>query len=111
MIAIKDSIHNGRTLVDSGTITNNKFKEQLQMVWYPLVLSSIKDYEKDMVSFDVRWAMNDVETYAFGAHTTTWPPKVLHWATDFTFCMYHITFTIPPVLVYKKYSINIVNLN
>ena len=70
-------MHNSRTLVDSGTITNNKFKEQLRMVWYPLVLSFIDNYVKDIVPFDVRWAMNDVETYALGAHTTTWPPKVL----------------------------------
>ena len=27
LIAIKDCMHNGRALVDSGTITNNKFKE------------------------------------------------------------------------------------
>ena len=47
------------------------------MVWYPLVLSFIDNYEKDMVPFDVRWAMNDVKTYAFGAQNTTWPPKVL----------------------------------
>ena len=47
------------------------------MVLYLLVLSFIDNYEKDMVPFDVRWAMNDVETYAFGAQTTTWPPKVL----------------------------------
>ena len=47
------------------------------MVWYPLVLSFINNYEKDMVPFDVRWTMNDAETYVFGAQTTTWPPKVL----------------------------------
>ena len=76
MIAIKDCIHDGRTLVDLGIITNNKSKEQLRMVWYTLVLSFIHNYEKDMVPFDVRWAMNDVETYAFGAQNTTWPPKV-----------------------------------
>ena len=70
-------MHNGRTLVDLGTITNNKFKEQLRMVQYPLVLSFIDNYKKDMVPFDVRWAMNDVETYVFGVQTTTWPPKVL----------------------------------
>ena len=29
LIAIKDCMHNGRTLVNSGTINNNKFKEQL----------------------------------------------------------------------------------
>ena len=66
----------GRALADSGTITNNKFKEQLHMVWYPLVLSFIRNYDKDMVSFDVRWAINNVEAYAFGAQTTTWPQKV-----------------------------------
>ena len=47
------------------------------MVWYPLVLSFIDTYEKDMVPFDVRLAINDVETHAFGAENTTWPPKVL----------------------------------
>ena len=63
-------MHNGRTLVDSGTITNNKFKEQLRMVWYPLVLSFIHNYEKDMAPFDVRQTMNDVEAYVFGAQNT-----------------------------------------
>ena len=77
LIAIKDCMHNGRTLVDLGTITKDNFKEQLRMVWYPLVLSFIDNYKKDMVPFDVRWAMNDVETYAIGAQSTTWPPKVL----------------------------------
>ena len=32
------------------------------MIWYPLVLSFIEDYGKDMVSFGVRWAINDVQT-------------------------------------------------
>ena len=77
LIAIKDCMHNGRTLVDLGTITNNEFKEQLCRVWYPLALSFINNYGKDMVPFDIRWAMNDVETYAIGAQSTTWPPKVL----------------------------------
>lgn len=30
-----------------------------------------------MVPFDVRWVANDVETYGFGAQTTTWSAKVL----------------------------------
>ena len=63
-------MHNGRILVDPGTIANNKFKEQLRMVWCLLVISLINNYEKDMVPFDVRWTMNDVETYAFGTETT-----------------------------------------
>ena len=71
-------MYSGRILVNSDTITNDKFKEQLRTVWYPLVLSFINDYEMDMVPFDVRMAINNVETYAFGAHTTTWPPKVLN---------------------------------
>ena len=59
-------MHNGRTLVASGMITNGKFKEQLRMVWYPLVLSFINNYENDMVPFDAMWAINNVEMYAFG---------------------------------------------
>lgn len=35
------------------------------MFWYPLVQSFIGDYGKDMVPFDARWAINDVETNAF----------------------------------------------
>ena len=77
LTAIKDFMDNGHTLMNSGAITKDKFKEQLQMVWYPLVLSFIDTYEKDMVPFDVRLAINDVETHAFGAENTTWPPKVL----------------------------------
>ena len=33
--------------------------------------------ENDIVPFDFRWAINDVEIYyEFGAQTTTWHPKV-----------------------------------
>ena len=71
LTAIKDYTHNGRTLVDSDTLTNNKFMEQLQLVQYPLALSFVDKHKKDIVSFDVRWAMNDVETHAFGANITT----------------------------------------
>ena len=78
LIAIKDCMYNGRILVDSGTITNNKFKEQLHMVWYPLVLSFIDNYQIDIVPFNVRWAMIDAETYIFGGKTTTPPLKVLN---------------------------------
>ena len=67
LIAIKDCMYNGRNLLDSDTITNCKFKEQLRMVWYPLILSFIDNYEKDMVPFNIRWAINDVEMYVFGA--------------------------------------------
>ena len=72
------------------------------MVWYPLVLSFNDNYQKDMVPFDIRWVINDAETYAFGTQTTTWPPKVLNNNGLHTLCMYHITFTMPPVLVYSK---------
>ena len=54
LIAIKDYMYNGRTLVNSGTITNNKFKEQLSMVWYLVVLSFHNDYGNNMVPFDIR---------------------------------------------------------
>ena len=59
-MAIKEFIDNGHTLNDSGAITIDKFDKQLRMVWYPLVLSLIDNYENDMVPFDVRVAINDV---------------------------------------------------
>ena len=79
LMAIKEFMDNGHTLIDSGAITIDKFDKQLQMVWYPLVLSFIDNYEKDMVLFDVRVAINDVETRAFGAKTSNWPPKLLEY--------------------------------
>ena len=63
LTAIKGFMDNGHTLMNSGAITRDKFKEQLQLVWYPLVLSFIDTYEKDMVPFDVRLAINYVETF------------------------------------------------
>ena len=64
LMAIKEFMDNGHTLIDSGAITIDKFDQQLQMVWYPLVLSFIDNCEKDMVLFDVRVAINDIETRA-----------------------------------------------
>ena len=36
----------------------------------PTFLSFIEDYGKDMVPFDVRWAINDVENNAFQSHNS-----------------------------------------
>ena len=72
-MAIKEFMDNGHTLIDSGAITIDKFDKQLQMVWYLLVLSFIDNYEKNMVPVDIRVAINDVETRAFGAETSNWP--------------------------------------
>lgn len=49
----------------------DKVKEQLQMIWYPLVLLFIKNYGRDMVPFDVRWEINDIETNTFEAENST----------------------------------------
>ena len=70
LMAIKEFLDNGHTLIDSGAITIGKFDKQLQMVWYPLILSFIDNYEKDMVPFDVRVVINNVEIHAFGAKTS-----------------------------------------
>ena len=32
-----------------------------------------------MVLFDIRVAINDVETRAFGAESSNWPPKILEY--------------------------------
>ena len=82
LMAIKEFMDNGHTLIDSGAITIDKFDDQLRMVWYPLVLSFIDNYEKDMVPFDIRVAINDVETRAFGAETSNWQPKILEYIHD-----------------------------
>ena len=74
LIAIKNCMHNGRTLVDLDT--KDKFKEQVQMVWYPLVLSFVNIDKKYIAPIEIRWAINDVKTYTFGVQTTTWLPKV-----------------------------------
>ena len=42
------------------------------MVWYSKVLLFIDNYEKDMVTFDLKWAINDVEIYVFGAIKTSY---------------------------------------
>ena len=60
LMAIKEFMDNGHTLIDSGAITIDKFDDQLQMVWYPLVLSFIDNYEKDMIPFNVRVAINAI---------------------------------------------------
>ena len=52
------------------------------MVWYPLVLSFIDNYEKDMVPFDIKVVINDVETRAFGTEASNWPPKILEYIHD-----------------------------
>ena len=82
LMAIKEFMDNGHTLIDSSTITIDRFHKKLQMVWYPLVLSFIDNYEKDMVPFDIRIAINDVETRAFGAKTSNWPPKLPEYIHD-----------------------------
>ena len=42
-------------------------------------LSFIDNYEKDVVPFDFRVAINDVKSRAFGAKTSNWPPKLLEY--------------------------------
>ena len=43
-----------------------------------MVVSFINNYRKDMIPFDVGWAINYVKVKAFGSkNQTRWPPKVL----------------------------------
>lgn len=91
--AIMEFMDDGYKLIKPGTITRDKFREHLQIIWYLLVLSFIDKYGKDMVLFYVRQAINDVETNTFQAYNTTnWPIKVLD--------HFHDGSTLPPVTLY-----------
>ena len=70
---------------------------------FPLILPFVDSYEKDMVPFDIRRVIKDVEMYVIGAQitTSTWLPKPLT-KMGFILCIYHITFTMPPIPVYRK---------
>ena len=97
LTTIRNFMNNAHTFMDSGTISKDKFKEKLKMICYPLTLSFIEDYEKDMVPFDVRWAINDVETNAFQAQNSIyWPPKVLD--------LVHNIRLFLPVAIYSEIS-------
>ena len=60
---VKEFMDNSHKNVNLGLLTDDKFKSQIKMIWYPMVVSFIND----MIPFDIRWAFNDVEIKAFGS--------------------------------------------
>lgn len=80
------------------------------MMWNPLVLSCIDNYEMDMIPFEVGWIVsNSVETHEFGAYTIILSYQ-RYLTTGFTFWNYYITFKIPPVLANIKYQLSNIKL-
>ena len=77
-MAIKEFIDNGHGNVNLVFLTNEKFKLQFKMIWYPMIVSFINNYGNYMILFDIKWAINDVQVQEFGSiNHTCWPSKVL----------------------------------
>ena len=75
---IKNMIAHANKLRDMSIITEQGLKTRIATIWYPLTVKFIKRFGKEMVPFDIRWAINDVETYVFESTPTGWPSHVLY---------------------------------
>ena len=79
--------------MDSGTINRDEFKEHLQIIWYPLLLSFINEYGKDILSFHVIQVINNMKTNTVvEENNSNFLPKVLN-------CI-HEQNSLPPVDLY-----------
>ena len=54
-MAIKIFMEFGHESVYLGILIKEKCKLQLKHIWYPMVLSFINEYGKDMIPFDLKW--------------------------------------------------------
>lgn len=65
--------------MDIGLITKTGLCSRIAKEWYPLTIQFMRIYGKEMVPFDVRWAINDVERNCIKTRqTTTWPLNVIY---------------------------------
>ena len=55
-------------------ITEDEYKVLLKSKWLPMVDKLSNDYSIDLITFDIRWARNDVEELV-GLEKTNWPPR------------------------------------
>ena len=76
VMRIKNTIAELREDCDENRISKDEFRLRLGKTWLPLTKSFIKEFGKEMVPFDVRFAINDVETEGLGLSATEWPAKV-----------------------------------
>jgi len=75
---IKSVIADSMDLLENGMITMVGLSSRIANDWYPLTVQFIAIYGREMVPFDVRWAINDVEKNCFLAMPSTWPRRVLY---------------------------------
>ena len=75
---IKNVIAKANHLREMGVISEMGLRTRIANVWYPLTLQFVKQYGKEMVPFDIRWAINNVEENCFESSLTKWPRHVLY---------------------------------
>ena len=75
---IKTMLAKARELRNMSIITEEGFKTKIANVWYPLTLKFVMMYGKEMIPFDIRWEINDIEKNCFEARQTVWPRHVVY---------------------------------
>ena len=75
---IKTMLAKAKELRKMSIIAEEGFKTTIADVWYPLTLKFVMVYGKEMVPFDIRWEINDIEKNCFEAQQTVWPRHVLY---------------------------------
>ena len=71
-------ISDTRNLLNAGIITDKAYKSRVTCYWYPLVLQFVAQWGTEMVPFDVRWVVNDIEENTLEITQTSWPCHVLY---------------------------------
>ena len=74
---IKTTLAKARELRNMSIITEQVLKAKIADEWYPLTLRFVMMYGKEMVPFDIRWSINEVEKNCFEARQTVWPRHVI----------------------------------
>ena len=75
---IKSGISDARNLMNAGIITDKAYKSRMSCYWYPKTKQFMNEWGTEMVPFDVRWTVNDVEDTILEMKQTQWPSNVLY---------------------------------
>ena len=75
---IKSGISDARNLLNAGIITDKAYKSRMSCYWYPKAKQFMIEWGTEMVPFDVRWTVNNVEDTILEMEQTQWPSHVLY---------------------------------
>ena len=75
---IRTVLADARNLKNAGIITKEGYVSRVAARWYPLSLTFIGEWGTEMVPFDIRWAINDIEEHALAIRQTSWPSHILY---------------------------------